>query len=55
MNIIATSIDHHRAELSEREIFACSDAQADRVYEMTKADPTIAGAVLINTCNRTEL
>lgn len=55
MNIIATSIDHHRAELSEREIFACSDAQADRLYETTKADPAIAGAVLINTCNRTEL
>ena len=55
MNVTATSIDHHRADLAEREIFACSDIQADRIYELTKAHSAISGAVLINTCNRTEL
>ena len=55
MNVTATSIDHHRADLADREVFACSDEQADRIYELTKADPAISGAVLINTCNRTEL
>ena len=55
MNVKATSIDHHRADISERETFACSDSQRDRIYELTKADPAISGAVLINTCNRTEL
>ena len=55
MKVVATSIDHHRADLSEREIFACSEEQAKKVYDMAMADPAISAAVLINTCNRTEL
>lgn len=55
MNVTVTSIDHHRADLAEREVFACSGAQAEKIYELTKADPAVSGAVLINTCNRTEL
>ena len=54
MKVIATSIDHHKAEISERESFSCSRQQQERIYEMIKADERISGGVIINTCNRTE-
>lgn len=55
MNIVLTTIDHHRADLSQREVFACTEDQARAVYEYAKATEGISGAVLLNTCNRTEL
>ena len=55
MNVIATSIDHHKADITQREIFACSLDQAEKIYDLAEEDPAIKGAVLINTCNRTEL
>ena len=55
MNIIAAIIDHNQASLDERELFACSAVQAERLYENAQKHPDIAGAVLLNTCNRTEL
>lgn len=55
MNVKATTIDHHRADISVRELFSCSEQQAEKIYEMLKEDSRISGSVLINTCNRTEL
>ena len=55
MNIKAAIIDHEMASLSEREIFACSQEQKENIYHNAKMHPEILGAVLLNTCNRTEL
>ena len=54
-NIIMTTIDHHRADVSERELFACDETQTEEIYAWAKAEAAVRGAVLINTCNRTEL
>lgn len=55
MNIKAAIIDHEMASLSEREIFACSQEQKEALYRRVSEHPDICGAVLLNTCNRTEL
>lgn len=55
MNIILTTIDHHRADIAQREVFACSEDQVKEVYRQAKATRGVFGAVLLNTCNRTEL
>lgn len=55
MSIIMTTIDHHRAGVAEREIFACGSKEKEGLYARIKASPNLLGGVLINTCNRTEL
>lgn len=55
MNIKAAIIDHEKASLSEREIFACSQEQKEALYRRVSEHPEIMGGVLLNTCNRTEL
>lgn len=55
MNIVMSYIDYNMAGLSEREVFSCTKTQTEEIYEKLKAKPEILGAVLIATCNRTEL
>lgn len=55
MNIVAAIIDYQTASVSEREIFACGTPEKEAIYCMVKETPDILGAVLLSTCNRTEL
>lgn len=55
MNIIAAIIDYQTASVSEREIFACGTPEKEALYCMVKESSDILGAVLLSTCNRTEL
>ena len=55
MNLIMSYIDYNMASLGEREIFSCTKTQTGQIYDMLKEREEILGAVLIATCNRTEL
>ena len=55
MNIVMSYIDYTMAGLSEREAFSCTKTQTSEIYERLKAKREVLGAVLIATCNRTEL
>ena len=55
MNISVCIIDHEKADLAVREVFACGRDKVQSVYQKAKEHPDILGAVLILTCNRTEL
>lgn len=55
MNIIMSYIDYNMASLSEREVFSCTKTQTAEIYSRLSAKEEILGAVLIATCNRTEL
>ncbi len=55
MNIIMSYIDYNMAGLGEREVFSCTKTQTADIYDKLKAKKEILGAVLIATCNRTEL
>ena len=55
MNIIMSYIDYNMAGLGEREVFSCTKTQTAEIYDKLKAKDEILGAVLIATCNRTEL
>ncbi len=55
MNIIMSYIDYNMAGLGEREVFSCTKTQTTAIYDKLKAKKEVLGAVLIATCNRTEL
>lgn len=55
MNIVMSYIDYKMADLSERERFSFTRSQTEEIYGKLKEDSRIKGAVLIATCNRTEL
>ena len=55
LNIIMSYIDYNMASLSEREVFSCTKTQTAEIYSRLSAQEEILGAVLIATCNRTEL
>lgn len=55
MNIIMSYIDYNMAGLGEREIFSCTKTQTEEIYSRILEREEILGAVLIATCNRTEL
>lgn len=55
MNIIMSYIDYNMAGLGEREIFSCTKTQTEEIYSRMLQREEILGAVLIATCNRTEL
>ena len=55
LNIIMSYIDYNMASLSEREVFSCTKTQTAEIYDRLSAREEILGAVLIATCNRTEL
>ena len=48
-------IDHEKANLIEREIFAFTASQADLAMKQAVRVEGVSGCVLISTCNRTEL
>lgn len=50
-----TYIDYNSATVSEREIFSCTQDRIEPVYDRIKKENGVEGAVLIATCNRTEL
>ena len=54
MNIVMTYIDYNSASVEEREIFSCTQDNLEPIYNNLKNDDVL-GAVLIATCNRTEL
>ncbi|UWG98424.1 glutamyl-tRNA reductase [Dehalobacter sp. DCM] len=55
MSIRMIGIDHERASLIEREIFAFTPVQSRQAMETVVKDYGVEGCVIISTCNRTEL
>lgn len=55
MNIVMSYIDYSMAGIAERELFSCTKAQTESIYQKLKATDGVLGSVLIATCNRTEL
>lgn len=55
MNIAMAGIDYSLAGIDIREKFSLTKTRLEDAYACFCADPTICGAVLIATCNRTEL
>jgi glutamyl-tRNA reductase len=47
-------IDHTAATVERRERFVRTDAEAEQIVQQLIADPSVAGALLVSTCNRTE-
>lgn len=50
-----TGIDTHTAAVSQREPFAFSESSIERILTEIKNMPEVNGAVMLATCNRTEL
>ena len=55
MTIAYIGTDHTRASLALRERLALDGARLDAVYAALRADPLIAEAAILSTCNRTEI
>lgn len=55
MCIYMAGVDVHSADVSERERFAFSEEQVRRILQELVQKDGISGAVLLATCNRTEL
>lgn len=55
MEIAMIGIDHENASIQEREAFAFTKAQAGRALRQWKQEDVFCGALLLSTCNRTEL
>ncbi len=48
-------IDHNKAKIEERELFAFTKSNAMLAMERLKEDYQLSGCVILSTCNRTEL
>lgn len=48
-------ISHHTASLEERELFALDASQAKALVEQWRTQDLIVGAIILSTCNRTEI
>ncbi len=48
-------IDYSMADLTDREVFSFTKSEEREIYDFLCKDPDIMGAVIIATCNRTEL
>ena len=55
MCIYMAGVDVHSADVSERERFAFSEEQVRHILQELVQKDGISGAVLLATCNRTEL
>ncbi|WP_404988624.1 glutamyl-tRNA reductase [Clostridium culturomicium] len=55
MNIIMVSVDHKSADIESREKFSFTASGVKEALINIKSNPLVEGAVLICTCNRTEL
>ena len=55
MRLIMTGLDHRRAEIGVREMFALTKDRTGKVLTAIKDRGGARGCVIISTCNRTEL
>ncbi len=55
MHLITAGLNHKTAPIGIRETCAFSKGQQRDIYRNLKASPELAGAVLVITCNRTEV
>ena len=55
MFVIAVGVSHKKAPVEVREKLAFNNTQLPILFERLKAKETIAGCVIISTCNRTEI
>ena len=55
MKLQMAALDHHTAGLTRREPFSFSSQRCQEILEGLKTVPGLTGAVLLSTCNRTEL
>lgn len=55
MYILLAGLSHHTAPVEVRERFAFCGFDLDRAYERLKKEASLEGAVIVNTCNRTEV
>lgn len=55
MSVIMACIDHHTADITQREKFAFTSKRAQQVMSVLKNETDIDGVILLCTCNRTEL
>ena len=55
MSIRMAGIDHSLAPLPVRERFSFTKKACGEAYETLKEDPRVCGALILSTCNRTEL
>ena len=55
MSLVMSGLDCHRAPLALREQLAFSRDGVHTMLEWLKKQPGVDGAVLLSTCNRTEV
>lgn len=55
INIVMGSIDYTAAPIAVRELFAFTSSTAAKAYAELRKNPLICGAVIVSTCNRTEI
>lgn len=55
MEIKMAGIDHQKASIEQRELFAFTKSQAKQAMEKWKHEGMVSGCLLLSTCNRTEL
>ncbi len=55
MSLLMSSISHQQAGLEVREQFAFPPQEQERLLQQILRQPGVEGAVLLSTCNRTEL
>lgn len=55
MNILMAGVDYTTAAIAEREHFAFTNSQIGQTLADLRKQPGVSGAVLLCTCNRTEL
>ncbi len=55
MNIIMSGIDHNKASIEYRELFALTKSAQTELMLSVSAYEYVNGCVVINTCNRTEI
>jgi glutamyl-tRNA reductase len=55
MYVLLAGLSHKTAPVEIRERFTFTTAQLHSAYQLVKDNETIEGAVILNTCNRTEI
>jgi len=55
LNIMMAGIDYSLADIDTRSCFFFTQSAQSQLYERLKHEPNIKGAVILSTCNRTEL
>ena len=55
MYVLLAGLNHRTAPVEVREKLAFSDTVKKKAYEYLKKSPEIEGAVILATCNRTEV